>query len=428
MKRYKKLSFLLSFCFLISILSGCSLLDKLKSTEEPINSGTSSADTTYDASSESVNSDDSSSSQEVSEPSSPDLSNAEILLKSMSLREKVGQLFIIRPDALDFTLSSEVINDPHRKGVTCLSDAMLSALQEYPAGGVVMFGKNISSPSQIVEFNKSLIGSLPIPMFLCIDEEGGLVSRLANHPAFNLPKYESAADVGKSENVQDAENMGDTIGQYLHDYGFNMDFAPDADVNTNPDNPIIGTRAFSSNAETAACLVRGMADGLNQNRIIPVFKHFPGHGDTKEDSHLGIAIANKQQSEMEHCEWLPFIQAKRNEGIMVGHIAVPQITGNLTPAAMSHKVVTDILKNHLGFEGLIITDSLSMQAITDTYSASDAAVMAFKAGCDVLLMPNDYREAFDGILDAVDNGTITEDELNQTVLRILECKEANRIL
>ena len=350
-------------------------------------------------------------------------SQAEEMLRQMTLREKVGQLFIIRPDALDFTLSQETIDDPNTPGVTAVSDEMKSAIREYPAGGLVLFGKNLVSPQQITAFNKELQKCSGAPLFLCVDEEGGAVARLANHPAFDLPQYESAAAVGKSGDPEDARRMGSTIGAYLYDYGFNVDFAPDADVNTNPDNPVIGTRAFSSDAQTAAALARGMADGLRQQGILPVFKHFPGHGDTLEDSHAGIAVTHKTREQLETCEFLPFEQASRQEAIMVGHIAVPELTGDLTPATMSERMVTEVLKNQLGFEGLIVTDSLSMGAITDAYSPADAALTALAAGCDLLLMPNDYRQAFDAVLAAAEDGILLESQLDDIVLRILQCKE-----
>ena len=353
---------------------------------------------------------------------------AAALLQEMTLREKVGQLFIVCPDALDFTQTPETINDTRARGVTALTDAMQAALQDYPAGGILFFGKNLTGPEQITTFNAQLQQSSRIPLFLCVDEEGGKVSRLANHPAFSLPRYKSTAAVGESGDPEAARQMGDTIGDYLHGFGFNVDFAPVADVNTNPRNPIIGQRAFSSDAQTAAQMARAMADGLAANGVMPVFKHFPGHGDTRQDSHREIAVANKTQAEMEGCEWLSFCEASAGEGVMVGHVAAPQITGDMTPATLSRGMVTDILKNQLGFSGLVITDSLSMGAITESYSPAEAAVQALLAGCDILLMPGDYRQAFDGVLAAVEDGTIPQEMLDKTVLCILACKQANGIL
>ena len=223
----------------------------------------------------------------------------------LTLEEKVGQLFIIRPDSLDLTLPQEQIDDAKADGVTELTDAMRDALQKYPVGGVCQFGKNIVDPEQITAFNAALQEASDIPLFISVDEEGGAVARLANKDTFDLPRYESAAAVG-AEGADAACAMGQTIGGYLRTYGFNMDFAPDADVNTNPDNPIIGTRAFSSDAADAADCAAAMARGLAGEGILPTFKHFPGHGDTAEDSHTGLAYSYRTVEELTACELLPF--------------------------------------------------------------------------------------------------------------------------
>ncbi len=358
----------------------------------------------------------------------PEDNGIDSLLKEMTLTEKIGQLFIIRPDALDFSLDAEKINDSSSEGITFVSNTIANNLREYPVGGIVIFGKNLTNEKQITAFTKDLQNASEIPLFMSIDEEGGTIARLANHPAFRLPKYESAAAVGANKNSGDALEMGTTIGKYLHEYGFNMDFAPIADVNTNPDNPVIGIRAFSSNATTASEMAKSVATGLKNQEIIPVFKHFPGHGDTAEDSHSGIAISNKTQSEMENCEWLPYKSLTNKDCVMVGHIATPEITGDLTPATMSDKIVTDILRTRLNFKGVIITDSLSMGAVTEDYTSDEAAIKALKAGCDILLMPNNFKEAFDGLLKAVEDGTISEQRIDESVHRILTLKKEYGLL
>lgn len=347
------------------------------------------------------------------------------MLSNMTLREKVGQLFIVRPDSLDLSLSQDTINDASADGVQALTAEMEQTLREYPVGGIVQFGKNIDSPEQLSQFNAQLQEASDIPLFISVDEEGGLVARLANHKAFTLPKYESAASI---EDFREAIEMGSVIGNYLSKYGFNMDFAPVADVNTNPDNPIIGTRAFSSAPDEASELASAMAEGLRQQGVIAVYKHFPGHGDTAEDSHSGIAITYKTKSEMSSCEWIPFHQAKSDDCIMVGHIAAPEITGDLTPASLSRTLVTDILKGELGFEGLVVTDSLAMGAVTESYTPGQAALAALNAGCDLLLMPNGLTEAFDAVVSAVEDGTFPEETLDAIVTRILTFKQAHGLL
>ena len=339
---------------------------------------------------------------------------------ALTLEQKVGQLFIVRPDALDLTLSQDTVNDAKADGVTALTDAMRDTLQTYPVGGICQFGKNITDPAQLAKFNADLQAASATPLFIAVDEEGGAVARLANHPAFDLPQYESAAAVGASGDPVDARAMGQTIGVYLQEYGFNMDFAPDADVNTNPDNPIIGTRAFSSDAETAAQMAAAAAEGLRQNGILPTLKHFPGHGDTAEDSHTALAVTYKTRSELESCELLPFAADTGLHAVMVGHIAAPNVTGNMTPASLSPELIAMIPDAE---NTLIVTDSLAMDAIAAAYTPGEAAVLAIQAGCDVLLMPNSLPEAYDALLSAVQNGAISEERLNQSVNKILRYKE-----
>ena len=357
----------------------------------------------------------------------PAAHNEADLLATMSLREKVGQLFVVRPDALNLSLPFETLDNSLIEGETVLSDSMAEALRSYPVGGFIHFQKNIVTPEQITKFNHSLTEAVTIPPFLAADEEGGLVARLANSPAFTVPKFDSTAKVGQ-RGRDAAQEMGWIIGNYLTEYGFNMDFAPVADVNTNPYNKVIGNRAFSSDPRQAALCARAMADGLRRSGIIPVFKHFPGHGDTAEDSHQQLAVSRKSREDLLNCEWLPFQQAEARECIMVGHIALPELTGDMTPASFSSVIVTDTLKGDLQYEGLVITDSLSMGAVIRQYNAREAALNALWAGCDILLMPASLTEAFDGIVEAVEDGSFPEDRLDQIVLRILKTKIDYHIL
>lgn len=366
--------------------------------------------------------------ESTSETTETPADEIELLLSRMTLREKVGQLFIVRPDALDPSQSTDQILNASAEGVTQWTEDLGKMLEQYPVGGIAIFGKNLVSPTQITALNAAFQENSTIGLFLCVDEEGGTVSRLANHSAFDLPTYSNAATVGQSGNPAQAFSMGSTIGAYLADYGFNLDFAPVADVNTNPDNPIIGNRAFSPEPETAAQMAGAMAEGLNSQGIAATFKHFPGHGDTAEDSHLSLAVSHKTQEEMAQCEWLPFQEADGDDLIMVGHIAVPEITGDDTPASLSYSVVNEILKGELGFEGLVITDALEMGGITQTYSSGEAAVAALQAGCDLLLMPEDLAEAFEAVVAAVENGTLSQEWLDTTVSRILEFKQHRGIL
>lgn len=357
---------------------------------------------------------------ETAAAAAPAPTPAPVTADMLTLEQKVGQLFIVRPDALDLTLSQETINDAHADGVTAVTNDMRKTLQQYPVGGICQFGKNIESPSQLARFNADLQAASATPLLIAVDEEGGLIARLANNDAFNLPRYASAAAVGASGDPADAREMGKTIGSYLKTYGFNMDFAPDADVNTNPDNPIIGERAFSSDAATAAQMAAAAADGLRENGILPTLKHFPGHGDTAEDSHTDLAVTYKTREELENCELLPFAADTGLHAVMVGHIAAPNVTGDMTPATLSPTLIGMIPDAE---NALIVTDSLAMDAITAAYTPGEAAVLAIQAGCDVLLMPNSLPEAYAAVLDAVQNGTISEARLDQSVNKILHYKE-----
>ena len=323
-----------------------------------------------------------------------------LLLSSMTVEEKAGQLFIAAPEQLV----------PGIGPITAMSGELADALARYPVGGIILFRDNILSPEQLREFTQGLGDSCPVAPFLCVDEEGGIVARLANHPAFDLPRYSSAAAVGASETPRDALEMGRAIGAYLKEYGFHVDFAPVADVNTNPGNPVIGTRAFSSDPETAAAMAAAFARGLRENGIIATFKHFPGHGDTNQDSHSGLAVSNRTPEELRQTEFLPFLAAESGDMVMVGHIALPNVTGDMTPATLSYRVVTEILKEELGFSGLVITDAMNMGAIVQCCSSGEAAVAALTAGCDILLMPENLPEAFDAVISALKDGTMTPEE------------------
>lgn len=347
----------------------------------------------------------------------PDITS--LTTADLTLEEKVGQLFIVRPDALDLTLPQETIDDAKADGVTELTDAMRGTLQKYPVGGVCQFGKNIESPAQIKAFNAFLQEASDIPLFITVDEEVGAVARLANNDAFDLPQYTSAAAIAEG-GAGNVNFIGSTIGGYLRMYGFNMDFAPVADVNTNPDNPIIGTRAFSSDPAVAAECAVAMAKGLAEEGILPTFKHFPGHGDTAEDSHTGLAYSCRTVDELAACELLPFEAAAEAgpHAVMVGHIVVPELTGD-TPATLSAAAIALVPDAE---NTLIVTDSLAMGAITDSYTPGEAAVLALQAGCDVLLMPNGLADAYDAVLAAMQDGTISEQRLDESVAKILRMK------
>ena len=344
-------------------------------------------------------------------------------LEAMTLEEKVGQLFMVTPGTLGLPQIKAPMEALSQEQLTQMENAIREIFAKYPVGGIVQFAADLYSPEQITAYNALLQRAAEIPLFLGIDEEGGTVARLANHSAFDLPQYQSAGAVGASGNPEDALEMGQTIGAYLGEYGFNMDFAPVADVNTNPNNPVIGNRAFSSHCNVAGQMAKAMAEGLEEQGIVPVFKHFPGHGDTAQDSHEEVAYSHKTLEELQACEFIPFSGLTENQCVMVGHIALPEVTGDMTPATLSSEIVTGLWREKLGFRGLILTDSMVMEAITDNYSSAEASLLALEAGCQIILQPADFPSAFAGVVEAVEAGDFPEEQLNAVVLQILRFKQ-----
>ena len=223
--------------------------------------------------------------------------------------------------------------------------------------------------------------------------------------------------------------MSVSIGSYLKAYGIDLDFAPVADVNTNPDNPIIGDRAFSEDPQQAAELVSAAVKGFHDGGVLCCLKHYPGHGDTAEDSHKDLAVTQKDWQQLLDCELVPF-RAGIDAGadlVMAGHIAAPGVTGEDTPASMSPELL-ESLRQELEFDGVIVTDSLAMEGITKQYSPAQAAVLAVQAGADILLMPDDLAESFDAVVAAVEEGTIPESRVEESVARILALKQECRLI
>lgn len=346
-------------------------------------------------------------------------------MQSMTLREKVGQLFMIRPDALEGRFGPAELEDNSIIGTTRVSEEMKRTYANYPCGGFALFRKNIISPSQLMGFTEALHALNSCAPMLGIDEEGGRIARIANHPAnFNVTKFPSMGAIAQSGDESQAFAAGKTIGAYLSAYGLDIDFAPVADVNTNPKNPVIGDRAFGNDPAVAAGMVKQVIAGLHESGAASCVKHFPGHGDTATDTHTGYAETLKTWEEISACEMIPF-RAGIDAGtdfVMTAHIAAPNVTGSDEPATMSYTLLTEKLRGELGFQGLIITDALAMGAIREKYSSSQACVQCILAGADILLMPYDYFEAFDGVVQAVENGVIPESRIDESVYRVLSFK------
>lgn len=232
--------------------------------------------------------------------------NAEELLDKLTTEQKVGQLFFVRPEALDPNRTPEEAEDPAGPGVTQADPALQNTLQQYPVGGFVLFGKNLESPDQLSQLMDTLSRNAAVPLLFSVEEEGGTATQVAGRPGFSVPTLESLADIGATGDPAQAKAVGQSIGTYLRELGFQLDFAPVADVNTNPNNPVIGDRAFHSDPEQAAMMVSAAVDGFHQGGVACTLKHFPGHGDTAQDSHYGYASTDKTWEEMRTCELYPF--------------------------------------------------------------------------------------------------------------------------
>lgn len=338
-------------------------------------------------------------------------------LEELTLQEKIAQMFMITPDALTGV-----------QGTWNPGEVTETAYKERPVGGLIMMENNLVSQDQIKTWNDTLTGFskevVGVEPFLSVDEEGGTVARIAGNAALGIENVGNMSEIGASGDSQKAYDAGETIGTYLTELGFNMDFAPMADVWTNQENTIAQYRAFGSDPETVSEMVSEAIKGFHSQGICTVAKHFPGHGGTSGDSHEGTVYLNSTKEELESCEFLPFQAAidADTEFVMVGHISLPNILEDDTPASLSEEVVTEMLRNDLGFDGIVITDAMNMGAITNNYTSAEAAVQAVQAGVDMILMPQDFEDAYQGILSAVNSGTISEDRIDESVRRILEVK------
>ena len=355
----------------------------------------------------------------------PPPAEVEAMLKKMTLREKVGQMFFVRVESLDPSIEWTTYDDLANLKNQEITMKMRKVNHDYPVGGIILYAWNIEDETQLASIIKQ-VRSLNGSPLLCIDEEGGRVSRIANNPNFHVKKYESMAAIGATGDPKNAYECGNTIGTYLKRYDFDIDFAPVADVNTNPDNIIIGPRAFSDDPAVAAPMVTNYLQGLKDAGITGCIKHFPGHGDTTNDTHSGYVQSLKTWDEMNQCEMVTF-RAGIQWGcqlIMTAHIAVPNVTGTNIPSTLSSVVLQDKLRGELGYQNIIITDGMEMGAITKHYTSGEAAVGSIKAGVDIVLGPRDFTEAFDAVIAAVNNGTLTEERINQSVRRILTLRLA----
>ena len=332
-------------------------------------------------------------------------------LAAMTVEEKVGQLLIEGFEGTE------------------IGDQATRLVQEYQVGGLILYGRNIAGAGQLVTLTNGLkaLNGDGIPLFLSIDQEGGGVDRMPPE----VRRTPGAYCVGQTGSVPAAQSYGDVLAAECAAFGLNLDFAPVLDVWSNPGNTVIGQRAFSADARTVAGLGPAAARRMMDQGVIPAVKHFPGHGDTAVDSHVGLPVVDKSPEELEETELIPFraaIQSAGTDGqvpaVMVAHILLTQLDPE-RPASLSPAVVTGLLREELGFAGAVLTDDLTMGAVTQSYGLGEAAVLAVEAGCDILLVchgQDSVPAVRTALLEAVASGRITAERLDESVYRILRLK------
>lgn len=355
----------------------------------------------------------------IAEPEEEDLLGgvAEKIISEMPLEDKVAGLFIVTPESITGVATA-----------TQAGNGTQEALNQYAVGGLIYFSQNILDREQITKMLSNAKAMSRYPIFLAVDEEGGAVSRVANS-SIEVTKVEDMAVIGAGQDPALARESGETIGSYLTDIGFNLDFAPVADVVPEGGNDVLGDRSFGSDPEAVGNMVGSFVEGIEGTGVSSCLKHFPGLGEAQEDTHESRAEITKSPDEMKNSDLVPFragIEAGA-DFVMVSHVTASGIDQEGVPSSLSEKVITDILRNELGFEGIIITDALNMTAITDYYTSEEAAVMAIEAGADMLLMPEDFTKAYEALLAAVQEGTISEERINDSLRRIYRVKYADKL-
>ncbi len=335
-------------------------------------------------------------------------------IAQMPLEDKVAGLFVVRPEAITGVGTAVQAGDGTRQ-----------ALEANPVGGLIYFDQNIQSEAQLKEMLENTARYAKYPLFLAVDEEGGTVSRIGSSIG---PKTDSAGAIGETGNPENAYQAGAAMGTALYGLGFNVDFAPVADL-ANVEGSIMEGRAYGSDVSVVSSFVNAMVRGLQEQKVSACLKHFPGMGSATEDTHDG-KVSTDRTAEQFWAEELAVFQAGINEGadmVMVSHMAAPALTGDNEPSIFSRTLVTGILREQMGFQGVIITDALDMGAISQYYAADEASIMAVLAGCDMLLMPEDYEKAYTGVLEAVRSGNIDEERINDSLRRIYRIKYADMV-
>lgn len=334
---------------------------------------------------------------------------ATVMMRRMSDYEKICQLFIVSPEALT----------GEKRTVSLPAD---NCFLTRPVGGVMLFGQNIESEQQIRQFTEQMrsqaASAKMIPLFIAVDEEGGLVSRVANKLGYDLAP--SPNEIGKSRDESMAYAAGQYISGYLSPLGINLCFAPPAD--TALDDYVEGMQLYSEDPVTVMRLASAMAKGLREGGVAPCYTHFPGRGSFEGVTLKRLSI-KRTVEEMRVWEWIPFRDAAAGniEMIMVSHGLMRLMEENI-PASTSNRVINGLLRGELGYQGVVVTDSLRMNAITSSYKTGQECVAALKAGADILLLPPDLDKGIQAIQTAIRQGDLTMSRVEESVLRILRLK------
>lgn len=333
-------------------------------------------------------------------------------IASMTLDEKIGQLVLVGMEG------------------TSMQAQAGEMIDKYHVSGLILYKDNITDAAQTVkllnQLKKKNAGS-PAPLWLSIDQEGGKVSRMPSE----FTKIPPAAEVGRADRIAYTRKIGEALGAEVSSLGFNMDFAPVLDINSNPNNPVIGNRSYGTNPESVSMHGIETMKAIQSKQVAAVVKHFPGHGDTSVDSHLELPVVNKSLAELQAFELLPFVEAIKQDAdaIMIAHLLIPKIDKN-DPASLSKTMITDILRVDLGYDGVVITDDMTMGGITGHFDVGEAAVRSILAGSDMILVGHDYQTQV-SVLKALKlsarDGLITKDMLDQSVYRILSLKEKYKL-
>ncbi len=354
---------------------------------------------------------------EASEATSSDeelTAQAEEILATLSLEEKVAQLFIITPEALT-----------GYDTVTAAGRVSQNAFESFPVGGLVYAEQNLQDAGQTQTMLENMqtysTDYLGIPLFLCIEEEGGDASVVANADGFSVISVDSAQEIGQTADAQAAYDAAETIAAYLSELGFNVNFAPVADVVEDAETSVIGNRSFGSDADVVAAMVSAQVEAYADAGILSCVKHFPGMGSVTVG---GSTVVRDSLAELTETAFVPF-EAAIDAGvsmIMVGHMGLSSVTGSSIPVSFSSEVIEGVLRGDLGYDGLVITEALADEAVTSLYSDRRIGVEVLLAGADIIYMPSDASAAFEGIMDALDTGELTEERIDESVLRIIKAK------